>query len=111
MSTTSPAPEFRSRPGRPAHPPAATTPALETSMDAVVRDTYGPPEVLAVRTVARPIPRAGEALVRVHAAGIDRGAWHLMTGRPYLLRLAGYGVRRPKDRGLGAELCGTVEAV
>jgi NADPH:quinone reductase-like Zn-dependent oxidoreductase len=80
-------------------------------MRAAVRNAYGTTEVLAVRDVARPVAGAGEVLVRVHAAGIDRGAWHLMTGRPYLLRLAGFGVRRPKNPGLGTELSGTVEAV
>lgn len=111
MSTTSPAPDFRSHPDRPANTPSPTTETLQTSMRAVVRDTYGTADVLAVRDVALPVARAGEALVRVHAAGVDRGAWHLMTGRPYLVRLAGYGVRRPKNPGLGADLSGTVEAV
>jgi len=95
----------------PANPPSPSTETRQTSMRAVVRDMYGDPDVLAVRDVARPVARAGELLVRVHAAGIDRGALHLMTGRPYLLRLAGYGLRRPKNTGLGTELSGTVEAL
>jgi NADPH:quinone reductase-like Zn-dependent oxidoreductase len=108
----SPAPDFHSHPDRPATTPSPTAPETpRTSMRAVVRDAYGTADVLAVRDVALPVARAGEVLVRVHAAGIDRGAWHLMTGRPYLLRLAGFGVRRPKNPGLGTELSGTVETV
>ena len=112
MSTTSPAPDLRSHPDRPGNTPRTTAPETpQTSMRAVVRDTYGPADVLAVRDVAVPVAGTGEVLVRVHAAGIDRGAWHLMTGRPYLMRLAGFGVRRPKNPGLGGDLSGTVEAV
>jgi NADPH:quinone reductase-like Zn-dependent oxidoreductase len=66
---------------------------------------------LQVREVARPAAAAGEVLVRVQAVGLDRGALHIMTGRPYLMRLAGFGVRRPKDPSLGTELAGMIEAV
>jgi NADPH:quinone reductase-like Zn-dependent oxidoreductase len=80
-------------------------------MKAVVRDRYGSADVLAVRDVA--VPQAGDngVLVRVRAAGLDRGAWHIMTGQPYLMRIAGFGVRRPKTAGLGSEMAGVVEAV
>jgi NADPH:quinone reductase-like Zn-dependent oxidoreductase len=81
------------------------------TMQALVRDAYGSADVLQVRDVPTPTATAGEVLVRVQAAGLDRGAWHVMTGRPYLMRLAGFGVRRPKDSGLGTELAGVVEAV
>jgi NADPH:quinone reductase-like Zn-dependent oxidoreductase len=80
-------------------------------MKAVVRDTYGSADLLEVRDVERPAAAGDEVLVRVQAAGIDRGAWHVMTGRPYLLRIAGFGVRRPKNPGFGSELAGVVEAV
>jgi NADPH:quinone reductase-like Zn-dependent oxidoreductase len=50
-------------------------------------------------------------LLRVHAAGVDRGVWHLMTGLPYPVRLAGYGVRAPKTRVRGREVAGRVEAI
>ena len=73
-----------------AEDPATT----EGAMHAIVRDRYGSADVLRLAQVARPEPTAGQVLVRVHAAGLDRGVWHLMTGRPYLLRLA-FGVRRP----------------
>ena len=61
--------------------------------------------------VARPTIADGEVLVRVHAAGLDRGTWHLMTGKPYLMRIAGLGFRGPKDRVPGRDLAGTVEAI
>jgi NADPH:quinone reductase-like Zn-dependent oxidoreductase len=53
----------------------------------------------------------GEVLLRVHAAGVDRGVWHLMTGLPYPVRLAGYGIRAPTTRVRGREVAGRVEAV
>ena len=49
--------------------------------------------------------------MRVHAAGVDRGSWHVMTGLPYPIRLAGYGLRAPKNPVLGMDLAGVVEAV
>ncbi|MFI5711118.1 NAD(P)-dependent alcohol dehydrogenase [Kribbella sp. NPDC051620] len=79
-------------------------------MRAVVRDSYGTAEVLRVAEVPRPVPKAGEVLVQVEAAGLDRGAWHLMTGKPYLLRLV-FGVRRPRNPVLGRELAGRVVAL
>jgi len=92
----------------PGTPPSARR---GVTMQAIVREAYGPASVLQVRDVPMPVPGAGEVLVRVHAAGLDRGAWHLMTGRPYLMRLAGFGVRRPKNPGLGTELAGVVAEV
>jgi NADPH:quinone reductase-like Zn-dependent oxidoreductase len=50
-------------------------------------------------------------LVRGRAAGVDQGVWHLMTGLPYLVRLAGYGLRAPKKPVLGYDVAGTVDAV
>ncbi|MEV8373921.1 NAD(P)-dependent alcohol dehydrogenase [Kribbella sp. NPDC056861] len=79
-------------------------------MKAVVRDSYGTADVLRVADVERPTPKSGEVLVQVETAGLDRGAWHLMTGKPYLLRLV-FGVRRPKDPVLGRELAGRVVEV
>src|SRR5919198_1291838 len=81
------------------------------TMRAIVRDRYGAPDVLELRDV--PVPQIGddEVLVRVRAAGLDRGAWHIMAGLPYLMRIAGFGLRRPKAPGLGSEVAGVVEAV
>ncbi len=84
--------------------------AAEDSMQAIVQDRYGSTEVLHLGRIRRPEPGDNEVLVRVHAAGIDRGVWHLMTGLPYLGRLA-FGVRRPKVRVPGRDVAGTVVAV
>jgi NADPH:quinone reductase-like Zn-dependent oxidoreductase len=80
-------------------------------MKAIVRDRYGSAEVLELRDVAVPRAGDGEVLLRVRAAGLDRGAWHVMAGMPYLMRLAGFGVRAPKNRGLGSDVAGVVEEV
>jgi NADPH:quinone reductase-like Zn-dependent oxidoreductase len=83
----------------------------ETTMKAILRDVYGSADVVQLRDVDKPAIGDGEVLVRVHAAGLDRGTWHVMTGRPYLMRIAGFGVRAPKNPVLGRELAGVVEAV
>ena len=110
MSTQHNEPGTDSQSPQAAQPPGPVGPGRPTML-AIARDAYGSADLLRVRSVPRPIAGPGEVLVRVQAAGLDRGAWHLMTGRPYLLRLAGFGVRRPKDPGLGTELAGVVEAV
>src|ERR687886_2098629 len=81
-------------------------------MTAIVQDEYGPvPEdVLRVEEVARPVIGDDDVLVRVHAASVDRGTWHVMAGLPYPVRLAGFGLRRPKYRNPGRSLAGPVEA-
>src|ERR671931_2721068 len=61
------------------------------TMKAIVQDTYGSPSVLELRDIDKPAIGDDEVLVRVHAAGVDRGVWHSMTGLPYLMRIAGYG--------------------
>ena len=78
-------------------------------MKAIVRDRYGSADVLEVRDVEVPRPGEGEVLLAVRAAGLDRGAWHIMAGMPYVMRLAGFGVRRPKAPGLGSDVAGVVE--
>jgi NADPH:quinone reductase-like Zn-dependent oxidoreductase len=85
-------------------------PATDT-MAAVVQDRYGDAGVLHQERIGVPEIAANEVLVRVHAAGLDRGTWHLMTGKPYLMRVAGMGFRGPKDRVPGRDLAGVVEAV
>jgi NADPH:quinone reductase-like Zn-dependent oxidoreductase len=90
-------------------PGAPAADAVRPTMKAVARDTYGSADLLEVRDVERPTAAGAEVLVRVRAAGLDRGVWHVMTGRPYLIRLAGFGVRRPKTATLGSDLAGVVE--
>jgi NADPH:quinone reductase-like Zn-dependent oxidoreductase len=86
----------------------AVTP--ENTMRAIVRDGYGCADVLRLARIARPEIGGSEVLLRVHAAGLDRGQWHLMTGRPYLLRLA-VGFRGPRNPASGLDVAGTVAAV
>src|SRR6202046_692231 len=81
------------------------------TMQAITQDRYGEAEdVLRLQEIARPAIGEEEVLLRVHAAGVDRGVWHLMTGLPYPVRLAGYGIRAPKIRVRGREVAGRVEA-
>jgi NADPH:quinone reductase-like Zn-dependent oxidoreductase len=80
-------------------------------MKAVVQDVYGSADVLQLRDIPTPVPADGEVLIRVRAAGVDQGVWHLMTGMPYLVRLFGYGLKKPKVPVRGREVAGVVEAV
>src|ERR671916_1164480 len=80
-------------------------------MKAIVRDTYGPPDVLELRDIDGPEIADDEVLVRVHAAGVGREVWHVMAGLPYPIRLAGYGLRAPKNPVVGSDVAGVVEAV
>src|SRR5688572_33410273 len=80
-------------------------------MKAMVRDTYGSSEVLELRDIDKPEIKDDEVLVRVHAAGVGRDVWHIMTGLPYPIRLAGYGFRAPKNPVIGLDMAGVVETV
>ena len=88
-----------------------TQAADESTMRAIVQDLYGPADVLRPARIPRPVIADHEVLIRVHAAGLDRGTWHLMTGTPYLMRIMGFGFRRPKNRVPGRDVAGTVVAV
>jgi len=83
--------------------------SVPSSMRAIVQDRYG--DASALRLDQAPVPSIGEdeVLLRVHAAGLDRGTWHLMTGRPYAMRLA-LGMRGPKNKVPGLDVAGTVVA-
>jgi NADPH:quinone reductase-like Zn-dependent oxidoreductase len=87
------------------------TPAAAGTMRAVMQDTYGTADVLRLADVALPEITDDEVLVRVRAAGVHIGDWHLMTGQPYLMRVMGFGLRAPKGRVRGTDVAGTVEAV
>ncbi|WP_026554900.1 NAD(P)-dependent alcohol dehydrogenase [Arthrobacter sp. 35W] len=80
-------------------------------MKAIIQDSYGESMVLRLDDVEKPAVGADDVLVRVRAAGVDAGVWHLMAGKPYLVRLLGFGLRRPKVRVRGLDLAGTVAAV
>ncbi|MFI7122920.1 NAD(P)-dependent alcohol dehydrogenase [Amycolatopsis sp. NPDC049868] len=80
-------------------------------MKAIVQNEYGNADVL--KPADLPEPEAGPdgVVVRIRAAGVDPGVWHLMEGSPYLVRLMGFGVRRPKTRVRGMDFAGVVHAV
>ncbi len=92
--------------------PMGTVPT-GTTMTAIVQENYGAAaeSVLRLAETARPTIGDGDVLVRVVAASVDMGTWHCMTGMPYAMRLAGFGVRRPKASNPGRSLAGTVESV
>jgi NADPH:quinone reductase-like Zn-dependent oxidoreductase len=92
-------------------PPRPT--AGGATMTAIVQDRYGsaPEGLLRVAEIDKPAIGDDEVLVRVRAASVDRGTWHIMSGLPYPIRLAGFGLRRPKYANPGRSLAGTVEAV
>jgi NADPH:quinone reductase-like Zn-dependent oxidoreductase len=105
-----------SRPHRAARPRRRDSrPATrqEHTMKAIVQDRYGGPEVLALADIDQPVPTANQVLVRVQAAGVHRGDWHVMTGLPYLIRLVvpTLGLRGPKVAVPGMDLAGTVVGV
>jgi NADPH:quinone reductase-like Zn-dependent oxidoreductase len=80
-------------------------------MKAIVRDTYGSPDLLELREIDIPEIADEEVLVHVHAAGVGRDVWHVMAGLPYPIRLAGYGFRAPKNPLIGSDMAGVVEAI
>lgn len=98
-------------------PMTATQPHTESNaprepdtMRAILQRAYGDADQLALETVARPTPAAGEVLLRVAAAGLNPADWFVMRGDPYLIRL-GYGLRRPKHPIQGQDVAGVVVAV
>lgn len=78
-------------------------------MQAIVQDAYGSADVLQLREIDRPQIGVDEVLIRVHAAGVDFGVWHLMAGIPYAVRLV-MGVRKPRNPVRGMEVAGVVES-
>jgi NADPH:quinone reductase-like Zn-dependent oxidoreductase len=96
------------------HPPipiaARRVSATARGMRAIVQDRYGSADTWELRDIQRPDIEPGDVLVQVHAAGLDRGTWHEMTGRPYLMRIMGFGLRSPKSRVPGRAVAGTVVA-
>jgi NADPH:quinone reductase-like Zn-dependent oxidoreductase len=81
------------------------------SVQAIVQDRYGGVEVLRLTDTPSPHPGTGEVLVQVRAASMHADVWHAMTGHPYLVRVMGSGVLRPKQPILGTDLAGRVDAV
>jgi NADPH:quinone reductase-like Zn-dependent oxidoreductase len=92
-------------------PVGGGTAVREAGMKAIVQDRYGSVDELELRDIDQPTAGDGEVLVKVRAAGVDPGVWHLMTGRPYLVRLMGFGLRTPRASVRGSDLAGVIEAV
>lgn len=80
-------------------------------MKAVVYTRFGPPDVLRLKEVDKPIPRDNEILVKVRAASVNAYDWHHLRADPFFIRLMGAGLLRPKHKILGADIAGQVEAV
>jgi NADPH:quinone reductase-like Zn-dependent oxidoreductase len=80
-------------------------------MKAIVYREYGPPDVLNLEEVQKPTPKDDEVLVKVHAASANAADWHLMRADPFLVRVMGFGLLRPKNGLLGADISGRIEAV
>jgi NADPH:quinone reductase-like Zn-dependent oxidoreductase len=81
------------------------------TMRAIVQSAFGSVETLHLTDIERPQVGADEVLIEVHAAGVDRGVWHLMMGMPYLVRLAGFGFTKPKTPTPGLDVSGRVAGV
>jgi NADPH:quinone reductase-like Zn-dependent oxidoreductase len=80
-------------------------------MKAIVYTQYGPPDVLQLKEVEKPLPKDDEVLVKVHAASLNAYDWHMLMADPFLVRLMGGGLLKPKNRILGTDMAGRVEAV
>ncbi len=80
-------------------------------MQAIVQEQFGPPDALSLREIDRPSPNDDQVLLRIRAASVNPYDWHMMRAKPYLMRLFGVGLRRPKNKILGADVTGVVEAV
>jgi|HubBroStandDraft_4_1064222.scaffolds.fasta_scaffold17258_3 NADPH:quinone reductase-like Zn-dependent oxidoreductase len=79
-------------------------------MKAAIYTRYGPPEVVQIADVEKPVPKDDEVLIRVRAAAVNPYDWHFMRGEPYPVRIAAGGLRKPKDSRLGADVAGEIEA-
>ena len=90
--------------------PLSPTPISGQTMHAIVQREYGTADTWNLDEIERPAIGADQVLVKVHAAGLDRGTWHLMAGLPYAVRL-GFGFRSPKHPVPGRDLAGTVVSV
>jgi NADPH:quinone reductase-like Zn-dependent oxidoreductase len=80
-------------------------------MRAIVYTKYGPPDVLRLEEVEKPAMGDEKVLIKVHAASINAGDWHLLNADPFPLRFAGVGLFKPKNPILGSDIAGTVEAI
>jgi len=80
-------------------------------MKAIVYTKYGSPDVLELKEVEKPAIKEDEVLVKIYAAAVNAADWHLLRGKPFLVRIMGYGLLKPKKNILGLDIAGRVEAV
>ena len=80
-------------------------------MKAIVQYKFGSPDVLNLEDVAKPTVTDDQVLIRIRGAAVNPYDWHLMRARPHLVRLAGFGLRRPKNKIPGSDVAGTIEVV
>ena len=81
------------------------------SRKAFVQGMRGSPDRLELREIEKPLLGDDELLVRVRGASVNPADWHAMRGKPFVVRLAGFGLRKPKNPVLGIDVAGVVEAV
>lgn len=91
----------------------AKRPTMKTggTMQAMVQERYGSADELGLATREIPTPAPNQVLIEVYAAGMDRGVWHLMSGQPYLVRIAGFGLTKPKQPVPGLDVAGRIVAI
>ena len=80
-------------------------------MKAVVYTEFGPPDVLQIKEIEKPVPKDNEVLVKVRAASVNPFDWHMIRGTPFLMRAMMAGLRKPKEPRVGVDCAGTLEAV
>ncbi len=80
-------------------------------MKAIIYTKYGSPDVLELKDVEKPTPKDDEVLVKIHAASLNAADWHLLRADPFLVRLMGVGFLKPKNKILGSDIAGRVEAI
>jgi NADPH:quinone reductase-like Zn-dependent oxidoreductase len=80
-------------------------------MKAVVYTEFGPPDVLQIKEIEKPVPKENEVLMKVRAASVNPFDWHMIRGTPFLMRAMMAGLRKPKEPRVGVDCAGTVEAV
>ncbi len=80
-------------------------------MQAILYTSYGPPDVLQLREIEKPKPEANQVLVKVYASSVNAIEWRRFTLPGFLVRLMGGGIRQPKNKEIGGDMAGRVEAV
>jgi hypothetical protein len=73
-------------------------------MKAIVHEKHGPPEILELREMEKPVPKEYEVLVRVHAGSVNAADWHILRGQSFLVRFMGYGLSKPKNKIRGTDV-------